>query len=295
MSRTPELTMPPVEQAAAPGRSRPTRLADHAVAALIDEVTLTPKPGLVDFRGRGAHRDLSWPLMCHSARTLHPAFAAMAAAGEGGGELLDLRERIGAIGRDGEAAMMRATGGINTHRGAIWALGLLVTAVAQARSDIHPAHIAARAGALARLPDRFAPAATGHKGEHACRAYGVGGARAQAQAGFPHVTRAALPTLRASRERGDAEDAARLNALLAVMAELDDTCVLSRGGPTALASVQDGAAGVLAAGGAGRPAGRRALRALEKHLLALDVSPGGAADLLAATLFLDRVESQATA
>ncbi|NMF87936.1 triphosphoribosyl-dephospho-CoA synthase [Aromatoleum petrolei] len=295
MGSTSELTARPFAAVATPARPHATRLADHAVAALIDEVTLSPKPGLVDFRGRGAHRDLSWPLMCHSARTLHPAFAAMAAAGEAEGELQALRERIGAIGRDGEAAMLRATGGINTHRGAIWALGLLVTAVAQMPGRGDAGLVAARAAALARLPDRFAPAATGHKGERACRAYGVGGARAQAQAGFPHVTRAALPTLRASRERGDPEDAARLNALLAVMAELDDTCVLSRGGPTALAAVQDGAAGVLAAGGAGRAAGRRALRALEKHLLALDVSPGGAADLLAATLFLDRVEAQATA
>lgn len=268
------------------------RLADHVVAALIDEVTLTPKPGLVDFRGSGAHRDLSWPLMCHSARSLHPAFTAMAEAGAAGMHDQHLRERIGAIGRDGEAVMMQATGGINTHRGAIWALGLLVTAAAE-RGDAGAAAITARAGALARLPDRYAPGSTGHKGERACREHGVGGARGQAQAAFPHVTQAALPALRASRARGDAEDAARLNALLAVMATLDDTCVLARGGASALATVQRGAAAVLAVGGAGNDAGRRSLRRLERHMLALDVSPGGAADLLAATLFLDRFEAQA--
>lgn len=268
------------------------RLADHVVAALIDEVTLTPKPGLVDFHGSGAHRDLSWPLMCHSARSLHPAFTAMAEAGAAGMHDQHLRERIGAIGRDGEAVMMQATGGINTHRGAIWALGLLVTAAAE-RGDAGASAITARAGALARLPDRYAPGSTGHKGERACREHGVGGARGQAQAGFPHVTQAALPALRASRARGDAEDAARLNALLAVMATLDDTCVLARGGASALATVQRGAAAVLAVGGAGNDAGRRSLRRLERHMLALDVSPGGAADLLAATLFLDRFEAQA--
>jgi len=268
------------------------RLADHVVAALIDEVTLTPKPGLVDFRGNGAHRDLNWPLMCRSARSLQPAFMAMAEAGTAGLDDLGLRERIGAVGREGEAVMMRATGGINTHRGAIWALGLLVTAAAE-RGDAGAAAITARAGVLACLPDRFAPGSTGHKGERACREHGVGGARGQAQAGFPHVTRAALPALRASRARGDAEDAARLNALLAVMATLDDTCVLARGGAPALTAVQRGAAAVLAAGGAGNDAGRRSLRRLERHMLALDVSPGGAADLLAATLFLDRVEAQA--
>lgn len=268
------------------------RLADLAVTALIDEVTLTPKPGLVDIRSRGSHRDLDWSLMCHSARTLRPTFAALADAGLGSGENPELRETIGAIGREGEAAMLEATGGVNTHRGAIWALGLLVTAAAMAPADRTPSRVASRAGALARQPDRHAPGVTGNKGEQACRSYGVGGARGQAQAGFPHVVHVALPILRRSRASGDAEDAARLNALLGVMAELDDTCVLSRGGPAALASVQAGARGVLASGGAGTRAGRGALHALERELVARNVSPGGAADLLAATLFLDRFEAQ---
>lgn len=280
---------------AAPTAGRPAMadgLADLAVAALIDEVTLTPKPGLVDIRSRGSHRDLDWSLMCHSARTLRPTFAALAGAGREVAGGLSLRETIGAIGRDGEAAMLQATGGVNTHRGAIWALGLLVTAAAMCPADRAPVRVASRAGALARLPDRHAPGATGHKGERACRAYGVGGARGQAQAGFPHVVHVALPTLRHSRAGGDAEDAARLNALLAVMAELDDTCVLSRGGPAALSCVQAGAQGVLASGGAGTRAGRAALHALERELIARNVSPGGAADLLAAALFLDRFEAE---
>src|SRR5258705_10825276 len=124
--------------------------------------------------------------------------------------------------------MLRATGGVNTHRGAIWALGLLVTAAARAPADLTPDRVAARAEAIARLPDRHAPTLTGHKGEQACFDYNVGGARGQAQAGFPHVVEVALPELSRSRVRGDSETAARLNALLAVMASLDDTCVLAR-------------------------------------------------------------------
>ncbi|WP_068638973.1 triphosphoribosyl-dephospho-CoA synthase [Thauera butanivorans] len=268
------------------------RLADLAVAALIDEVTLTPKPGLVDIRSRGAHRDLDWSLMCHSARTLQPTFTALAEAGAGAASSPALRESIGAIGRNGEAAMLAATGGVNTHRGAIWALGLLVTAAAMAPSERAPARVAARAGGLARLPDRHAPGFTGNKGELACRAYGVGGARGQAHAGFPHAVHVALPKLRQSRAVGATEDAARLDALLAVMAELDDTCVLSRGGPAALACAQAGARAVLESGGAGTRAGRAALHALERELIARNVSPGGAADLLAAALFLDRFETE---
>jgi len=270
--------------------SRSERLADLAVAALIDEVMLTPKPGLVDLRSRGAHRDMNWALMCHSAWTLHPSFRAMAATGQRDTDPQSLRDRIGCIGRIAEQAMMIATGGVNTHRGAIWALGLLVTAAAQDGNSLAPASVAARAGAIARRQDRFAPVLTGNKGEHACRQYGVGGARAQAQADFPHVVDIGLPWLRRSRARGDSESMSRLNALLAIIAHLDDTCVLARGGEQALVSMQSGAFRVLAAGGVGSESGKAAVRLLEDDLLARHVSPGGAADLLAATLFLDRLD-----
>src|SRR3954451_436725 len=84
------------------------RLADMAVAALVDEATLTPQPGLVDLRSRGAHRDMDWLLLCHSGWALHPVFGALAEAGRENAEPLALRERIGQIGRDGEAAMLLA-------------------------------------------------------------------------------------------------------------------------------------------------------------------------------------------
>jgi len=240
------------------------QLGERVVAALIDEVTLTPKPGLVDIRGNGAHRDLSWALMCTSAVALQPAFSAMAHAGL---SMLDdraLREAIGAIGRDAETAMFAVTRGVNTHRGAIWALGLLVTAAAQDLDHLSADQIAARAGALARLPDSHAPLTTGNKGEQACRDYEVGGARGQAQAGFPHVTQIALPELHRSRLAG---------------------------GTGALHELQERARDTLALGGAASLDGRRALKMLDGRLLALNVSPGGAADLLAATLFLDSLSA----
>jgi len=262
-------------------------LADYAVDALVDEAMLTPKPGLVDMRGSGAHSDLTWLLMCRSACALRPAFLRMAEAGAGIDDVALLRRRIGAIGRDAESTMMAATGGVNTHRGAIWALGLLVTAAARGREGIPE-----RAGALARIDDPGAPAQTGNKGELACRTHQVGGARAQARAGFPAVVHAALPMLRLSRARGDGEAQARVNALLAVMAGLDDTCLLARGGRHALDATQAGARRVLDLNGIATAPGRAALDQLEASMRALHVSPGGAADLLAAALLLDRIERE---
>jgi triphosphoribosyl-dephospho-CoA synthase len=271
---------------------RAERLARMAADALVDEAMLTPKPGLVDMRGSGAHRDLTWLLMCASAHALQPAFCRMAQAGHSIRDPRQLRHRIGAIGRVAEAAMMEATGGVNTHRGAIWALGLLVTAAARLRGAPDSTAIAAEAGMLARIDDTNAPTATGNKGELACREHDVGGARGQARAGFPAVVDTALPMLRLSRARGDLESEARVNALLAVMAGLDDTCLLARGGAHALRATQAGARRVLAIGGIGTPNGRRALHALENRMRMLHVSPGGAADLLAAALLLDRIEHE---
>jgi triphosphoribosyl-dephospho-CoA synthase len=265
------------------------QLGGYAVASLIDEVTLAPKPGLVDIRSNGAHKDLSWSLMCTSAYALFPTFCDLARAGTNAPTTVELREHVGALGRRGEQVMLQATRGVNTHRGAIWALGLLVTAAAQAPGDRTPVRIAARAGALARLPDRYAPARTDLKGERACRDYGVGGARGQARAEFPNVVNVALPELRRSRQCGHGENVARLNALLAIMASLDDTCVLARGGRDALTATQYGAKRVLDHGGAAELAGRRHLKALDHQLINLNVSPGGAADLLSATLLLDRL------
>ncbi|HBW9586606.1 TPA: DUF1380 domain-containing protein [Klebsiella pneumoniae] len=127
------------------------------------------------------------------------------------------------------------------------------------------------------------------KGLRASRRWQVPGAREEAQCGFPHITRLALPQLQHSRARGASEPQAQLDALMAIMTSLSDTCVLSRAGMAGLQAMQQGACEVLAAGGCASFAGRAALARLDAIMLALNASPGGAADLLAATLFLDRV------
>jgi triphosphoribosyl-dephospho-CoA synthase len=263
-------------------------LADFAVTALIDEAHLTPKPALVDQRGCGAHADLDLPIMRRSANSLRGAFAAMADAAFGQEPSQSLRETLAVIGRDGERAMLAATGGSNTHRGAIWVLGLLTAGVAMADADRTTEGIVARAAEVARYPDRFAPAATSH-GSRACARYGVAGARGEAALGFPHVAHIGLPALRAGRARGLAEEDVRLDVLMSIMASLDDTCLLHRGGRAALTTARRGARAVLEAGGASTARGRRALCRLDAELLALNASPGGSADLLAAVLFLDHV------
>ncbi|WP_435038321.1 triphosphoribosyl-dephospho-CoA synthase [Pseudomonas neuropathica] len=261
------------------------RLADLAVDALIDEADLSPKPALVDRRGNGAHTDLHLGLMHASALALWPAFKEMVEAALDIGEVgLPLREAIGRIGREGEQAMLTTTQGVNTHRGAIWALGLLVTAAA-----LQPKSIALCAARLALLDDCYAPKPLSH-GAQVAQRYGARGAREEAQLGFPSVLQRGLPQLQKSRANGHGEQNARLDALLAIMTDLADTCVLYRAGEPGLRAMQLGAQAVLDAGGSASLSGRRRLHELDQQLIALNASPGGAADLLAATLLLDRIE-----
>ncbi len=311
------------------GSKAARRLARLARKALIAEAELTPKPGLVDRRGNGAHTDLSLEIMRRSAVAIEPYFRQMALASWGLEPTQSIREQLALIGRHAERAMFEATGGSNAHKGAIWALGLLVAAAAirgsdtrngnnryddanangdrngnsandgdydydgnkDVDADLTASAIATTAKLIASFEDRAIPRLVSH-GDAVAKRYGVPGARGEALSGFPHVVDVALPALRRKRRSGAPEQIARLDALLNIMSTLDDTCLLYRGGQTALAAAKEGAAAVEAAGGTGTALGRERLYCLDRRFLALHVSPGGSADLLAAALFLDAVEHQ---
>jgi triphosphoribosyl-dephospho-CoA synthase len=282
--------MLPIVRQVAPVRSvfAARQLAELARQALVAEAELTPKPGLVDRRGAGAHADLSLDLMRRSASAIAPFFAGMGTASQSMPFGRMLRTKVAAIGRAAEFAMLQVTNGSNAHKGAIWILGLLVTAAGQG-IDPNPETIAQDARVLARLPDRAQPQLVSH-GDMVRACYGTTGARGEAFAGFPHVIQVGLPALRAARDSGRTETNSRLSALLNIMVRLEDTCVLYRGGTEGLAIVQKGASDVLLAGGPGSVAGNQAMLRFDQELLTRNVSPGGSADLLAATLFLDALE-----
>ncbi|WP_406457458.1 triphosphoribosyl-dephospho-CoA synthase [Streptomyces sp. NBC_01622] len=258
-------------------------LARAAVDALTGQLALAPKPGLPDPRDLDArttrvdHRALRW-----SARALAPGLAAMAASARRTGEPTpQLRAELGAIGRCAEHSVALAGGG---HRGALWALGLLVAAAAlDPRAGA--LDVAATAKRIAAHPDRRAPRRPS-RGSSISAKYGAAGARGEAKAGFPHVRRA-LDTLATTRAAGARETEARLDALLTVMSTLQDTELLHTAGPLGLRHVQAGARGVLEAGGTATEPGAEALAAFDTDLHARAWSPRGSAGLLAGALFLD--------
>ncbi|MGY0070261.1 triphosphoribosyl-dephospho-CoA synthase [Streptomyces sp. QTS137] len=263
-------------------------LAQAAVAALIRQLELAPKPGLPDPRDCRAHstgRDHR--ALCWSAKTLAPGLTAMAAVARRiGAATPELRTELGAIGRLTEHRVEQAGGG---HRGAMWVLGLLVAGAAVG-PDARGAEVTAVAQQIAAHRDRFVPRRQSH-GASVSAAYGAAGARGEARAGFPHVRRA-LTALTAARASEAAEPQARLDALLTIMTTLQDTEVLYTTGPSGLREVQAGARRVLDEGGTSTPAGRAALDTWDTELTRLGLSPRGSAALLTGALFVDSLASR---
>ena len=279
--------LPQTDLFAPPAPLTPAEIATLATQSLHRELQTHPKPGLVTPADPGSHADMDAATFHRAIDALTPHFAHFARAGARRAAFPELR----ALGLAAEAVMLDATGGINTHRGALFTLGLLAAAAGLATTDPGPTSLADRVRAqwgpaIATNP----PAPESHGSEVRAR-HQVGGARAEAAAGFPHLTRVALPALRAARDLAPADpDAAQVQTLFALLATLPDTNLLHRGGADALHHVQSEAASFLAGGGITQPAWRtRALR-LHDDLVARRLSPGGSADLLAAALFLEAYE-----
>lgn len=263
-------------------------IARAAAEALRLELETYPKPGLVSPIDSGSHADMDAGTFRASTAAIAPFFRDLALAGSAGAPMPALRR----IGLQAEASMRAATGGVNTHRGAIFGLGLLCAAAGAV-----PRPAAGALGALVR--DRYGaaildgPVLLHAAGARVRRHHGVGGAPAEAAAGFPSLYRVGLPALRRGWQLhpGDGE-AARVEACLALIAHLEDTNLLHRGGPEGFAFARAEAARFIAEGGVARAGWRERAEALHRAFVARNLSPGGAADLLAMTLFVDALEAQ---
>ncbi|UKE52826.1 triphosphoribosyl-dephospho-CoA synthase MdcB [Xanthomonas translucens] len=268
----------------------PHRLGRLAVASLHAELACAPKPGLVTPFDRGSHDDMDASTFLRSLFALRGYFVAIAAAGMADAPFATLRQR----GIEAERAMLRATGGVNTHRGAIFSLGLLVAAAARLRSQQHamPDGVAV-CNAVGHWHDALlnAPLDPHSHGQRMRRRHGVAGVREQAAAGFPLLREVALPTLRRALRAGVAYDAAMAQTLLQLIAHTDDLNLLQRGGRDGLRFAQRSARGFLEAGGVAQPDWRQQLAHLGEAFVARRLSPGGSADLLACACFLQRQEA----
>lgn len=279
----------PVDMAVAPAR-----IGRLAIRSLYREAALAPKPGLVCPDSVGSHDDMDFVTFVRSLQALRDYFPAIAECGQQAPALAPLQ----ALGIAAEQRMLTATGGVNTHRGAIFNLGLLCAASGLLAAAGEKPEAAAVCRMVSErwgreILDGLAASTAADAASHGlivARRYGCGGARQEAAAGFPAALELGLPAYRRIlTETGDSERAA-IQALFTLMAGLDDSNLLWRGGRQGLSFGRQLAAGFLAVGGVLATDWRAHAVAIDRAFVARRLSPGGSADLLGVTLFLAEVD-----
>ena len=325
------------------------KLSELATKALLEEVSVTPKPGLVDRANHGSHRDMDYTSFQASAAALTPYWGACfregvraacrpdsvpgeangpSAAGKGTGPSASLRSAqddsfetiapsatfaaLRPLGKIAERAMLAATGGVNTHKGAVFTLGVLCGAIGRlwTAEDGFPdtEAILQEAAAMTRqtLEEELPAAHWNTAGEGLYRTYGVRGIRGEVADGLPAVQTISLPVFRQLLEEGLDRNHAAAVTLLHLIAKVEDTNLLHRGGPDGAAWAAQAAAALLKpsseAKGDDLPCLSRhaniptpeQIARLDQQFIARNLSPGGCADLLAVTLFLDSLQSART-
>ncbi len=267
-------------------------IAQLACRALLTEACTTPKPGLVDRRNAGSHKDMDLFTFMAGAPALQPYFVACARAGMAGKDQPPIRtmDALRPLGRLAEGAMLKATGGVNTHKGAVFTLGVLCAALG--RLDVSErrepdAVLAAAAAIAAGITARdFGGVTAGTARTHGEMLYalhGITGARGQLEAGLPSVKLHGLPALEAALGGGCTLEQAGCMALLHLIANTQDTALIARGGLEGQQQAADKVKALLAQ----HPMpGNAAIEDLDEWFISRNLSPGGCADLLAACYLL---------
>lgn len=264
--------------------------------ALLKEVELTPKPGLVDRLNNGAHRDMDLTTFYASIEAIAPWFPLFYRMGASTRDLSSqaLLAHIRPAGRACEEAMLRATGGINTHKGCVFSMGLLCAAAGRLSCGNRLPNRTRLCAEVARIASRLVETellcieSPRTAGEKLFQAHGLTGVRGEAASGFKTVREHALPAYQSILSFGGSEEQALHEALLHLLAVNPDTNLVHRGGLAGLAHVQATAKRLLDLGGVLSPSFEARMLGFDRDLIERNLSPGGSADLLAITWFLSR-------
>lgn len=278
-----------------PPTTIPYIIGHLASMALQAELDTTPKPGLVDRNDNGAHRDMDHALMQRSIQALHPYFVRLAQLGFT--DKQPCHDEIVNIGIEAEREMFKATGGVNTHKGALFSIGLAAVALAgeafsritqaercgtMAYNDVNSKQIQFLSNSIASLARLF-PDTNGTHGSKAKANNILKGALDNAREGYTQLFKAWLPFYIDRIAEGD--NYALHKTLLRIMCDLDDTNIVYRTSMETMQEVKTEARQML-------DASRNivnfeaALQAMNTDYIHRNISPGGSADMLSLVVFL---------
>lgn len=266
-----------------------------ALEAMLLEVSVTPKPGLVDRNNSGAHRDMGFFTFMKSAAGLRSSFEDFAEAGIVGGVKKFLPREIfpyiRKIGIEAEKRMFSATGGVNTHKGEIFSLGLLSACsgyLSGSGREVKAGDVMKTAAEMCRgICERdFAEVKTKSpesltKGERVYIEHGITGIRGEAEDGYPAVRNISLPALKKYLDDGFNMNDAMAMTLIHIMAHAQDTNIISRHDILTAQEVMINAKKMISSG-----FGLDDIKRLDDDFISKWISPGGSGDLLAVTYFL---------
>ena len=271
-------------------------VGQKALRAILYEVSATPKPGLIDRNNSGAHQDMNFYTFMDSAAALKDVFDRFTQIGEETRECScrEARVALQSYGLAAEREMFAVTKGINTHKGIIFSFGFLCGAIGRMgnQAEFTPEEIVSGAAALCQglceevYNGSIIDKKELTKGEAVYLRYGVKGARAEAEGGFPAVLEVGLPAFVKMRQAGKDINEASIYALLELMAHTGDTNVLSRHDMKTAIAVKEKADHLATQMQKTGVVDLRAVKQLDQEFIEGNISPGGAADLLAVTIFL---------
>lgn len=272
------------------------RIGAWAVQSLLDEVCTTPKPGLVDRRNCGSHKDMDIFTFLASAAALAPYFQKCAQTGmeTAGCAPEETFRQLRREGLQAEQDMYRATGGVNTHKGAIFTMGILCGAAGRLwdpESCWNAAALFREVSAMTRIPmqEDLRSSSGDTTGQRLYLQRGIPGIRGEAAQGLPSVKKIGLPAYYACLKQGLDHNAAGAITLLHLIAKVEDTNMLARGGAEGAAEGAAWAAELLKED---RLPALAEIENLDSRFIRRNLSPGGCADLLAAVYFVDKLTTQ---
>lgn len=284
------------------------QLARLAQQAILYEAMLSPKPGLVDTIDSGSHTDMDIYTFLDSAAALYKGFVEFAEAGfRCEGSEKELFQIIRPIGMKCEEDMFAATQKVNTHKGIIFSLGIVLAAVSRylkenpaalangfSQEDTNRVFTIIQAMTEGIVQNDFQDLEGKQHlthGEKLYLQYGFTGIRGEAENGYPVIRDKVLPVMRKEGGGFASRDDLLLEALFLIMASTEDSNVVNRGGISALTYVQEEAQAFLDKGGMRRPEAYLEVAELNEAFIVRNISPGGAADLLSLFIFFAKLEN----